>query len=260
MSGVEGQKPVIWRNPPESFALQVDEVHIWRLGLDWSAAQIQQLGQVLAQDERERAGRYRSERDRMHFIARWSCLRWLLGRYLDVPPSEIGFAYGPYGKPELAADFVGSDVHFNLSHSAGVALLGFTRCGEIGIDIERIRLDFDDQAIGGSFFSSVERAALAALPVAARVEAFFACWTRKEAYLKARGDGLSIPLDQFDVSLAPGEPARLLGARGYVEDIARWNLFDLKPESGYAGAVCVSGTVNSLVCHVLDDPLALRLG
>jgi 4'-phosphopantetheinyl transferase len=246
----------VWSDAPEDCFRQMAGtgashglVHIWRTRLDGPAGPGVQLERFLAQDELARAERYHFAQDRQRYVARRFCLRWLLGRYLDVPAAQIRFRYNAYGKPGLAADFAGSRLSFNVSHSAGIALFGFTQCGELGVDLERIRLDFDYLAIGRRFFSPAEQARLAALPIERRPEAFFACWTRKEAYVKARGEGLSIPLEAFDVSLEPGQAAGLLAVRGRPEDPERWVLHSLEPAPGYAGAACVPAAAVSLACY-----------
>jgi phosphopantetheine--protein transferase-like protein len=150
-------------------------------------------------------------------------LRDILGRYLGVPPSELGFRYSAYGKPALAAGFDGVGVRFNISHSHEMALLAVTCHREIGVDIEYLGREIRGEEIAEHFFSTHERASLRALPAAAKHEAFFNCWTRKEAYIKAHGEGLSLPLDQFDVSLAPGEPAALLATRSDPREALRWS-------------------------------------
>jgi 4'-phosphopantetheinyl transferase len=227
--------------------LPTDEVHVWRVQLDPLSLEIQTLLQTLDKDELERAGRYYFERDRQRFIARRSWLRLLLGRYLDREPGELSFVYNSYGKPALAPVPGASTLNFNLSHSAGLALYAFAWEQEMGVDIERVDSDIEYEQIAERFFSAYERAVLRSLPAEEKAGAFFACWTRKEAFIKAHGEGLSLSLDQFDVSLAPGEPARLLARRGEIE-IEQWALRDLEPEPGFAAALAVQGHDLKMKC------------
>ncbi|MGD0652454.1 MAG: 4'-phosphopantetheinyl transferase superfamily protein, partial [Verrucomicrobiia bacterium] len=202
-----------WRSPPETLVLGCDEVHVWRATLDQTPSQIQSFLHNLAADEQARAERFYFEKDREHFIAARGVLRAILGGYLNRPPECLSFCYNSHGKPALAGESDGDAIRFSVSHSYGVALYAVTRGREVGIDIERIRFDLEVAEIAERFFSRREVAMLRTLPTEVQREAFFRCWTRKEAYIKARGEGLSLPLDQFDVSLAPGEPAAVLGTQ-----------------------------------------------
>ena len=199
------------------------------------------LEQTLSDDERCRAGRFYFQSDREHFIVARGVLRSILGSYLGVEARELCFGYGAYGKPALMLHANAADIRFNLSHAGGLALYAVTRDRAIGIDLEYLRADIEWMQIAARFFSPREHAMLSSLPPAARLEAFFTCWTRKEAYIKARGEGLALPLDQFDVSLTPGEPAQLLGVRSDLDDPGRWSFQGLSPEPGYIAAVAVEG-------------------
>lgn len=199
------------------------------------------LQQTLDGNERVRAERFYFRRDRNHFIVAHGLLRLILSRYLNIEPSDLRFCYSPYGKPMLAKEFDGDRLRFNLSHSHGLALYAVTRARELGIDIERIRPDLTYEQLAERFFSPREVAALRAVPTSRRLGAFFSCWTRKEAYIKARGEGLSFPLDHFDVSLAPGEPATLLSTIGDPLETRRWSLRELDLAPGYAAALAVEG-------------------
>lgn len=218
-----------------------DEVHLWRAALDQPAPQVELLAQTLAADEQLRAERFHFERDRQYYIVGRGLLRTILGQYLKLEPGELHFYYGARGKPALPDTLNPGRICFNLAHSQGLALYGITRGREIGVDLEYIRPVSEMDEIAGRFFSAQENAALQALAPSQRQEAFFNCWTRKEAYLKATGDGLAQPLDQFDVSLAPGEPARLLRIAGQSHLTARWSMLALKPAPGYVAALVVAG-------------------
>lgn len=230
-----------WREPPADLTLPADEVHVWRAPLDLPSERLERLRGTLAPDECERAARFYFERDRRHFVAARGLLRALLGRYLKLPPDGLRFGYTPHGKPHMADGGGGEWLRFNLSHSGGVALYAFGRGRELGVDIEQVRADIEHSQIAERFFSSREVAALRDLPPRLQREAFFLCWTRKEAYIKGIGEGLSLPLDSFDVSLTPGAPASLLAVRGDAREAARWGLRDLEPGPGYHAALVAEG-------------------
>ena len=211
------------------------EVHVWRVALDVDPASLEELQLTLAPEERARAARFHFSEDRRHFIAGRSALRHILGRSLHCHAARVQFWYGPSGKPALVGDQA-QDLHFNLSHSHGLALCAVTRVGEIGIDVERINPDVAQETVAERFFSPREISALRALPAQLQAEAFFNCWTRKEAYVKARGDGLRIPLDSFDVSLTPGAPAAFERGTG-----PEWSLRALVPASDYVAAIAAEG-------------------
>jgi 4'-phosphopantetheinyl transferase len=166
-------------------------------------------------------------------------LRQLLGNYLGLPPRNVGFAVNPFGKPSLAGEGAASGIRFNVSHSDGLALLGFTRGREIGIDLEKVR-SIREQ-IAERFFAPAETAFLRSLPVGEQTGAFFQCWTRKEAYIKARGDGLSRALDSFEVAFGPGVAPAILRAADEADAASRWTVVDLQPAEGFAGALVVEG-------------------
>jgi len=158
----------------------------------------------LVPDERQRAERFRFERDRRRFIVAHGVLRDILGRYLKCSPAQVSFSYNQYGKPALAQESEAIGLRFNMSHSHEVALYALTRAREVGVDVELLREDFASLEIAERFFSRSEVALLNSLAPELRTDGFFNCWTRKEAYIKALGEGLSHPLDRFAVSLAPG--------------------------------------------------------
>ncbi|MBA3943868.1 MAG: 4'-phosphopantetheinyl transferase superfamily protein [Herpetosiphonaceae bacterium] len=214
---------------------------------------MQQLAQTLAPDERARAARFYRERDQHRFTCARGLLRTLLGGYLHCAASELQFTYGHRGKPALHAPFDQEQLCFNVSHSRGLALYAITRGREIGIDIEYMRELNDAEAIAERFFSERERAALRSLHPAQRHRGFFTCWCRKEAYIKAIGEGLAMPLDQFDVSLLPDEPARLLQVAHNAAEATRWSLVELAPATDYMGALVVEGYDWHLRCWRWSD-------
>ena len=220
---------------------------MWRASLDLGESRVHALLATLAQDERERAERFHFATDRARFIAGRGLLRAILARYLQAHPASLRFHYSPRGKPALTPDSNPGGLQFNVAHSHGIALYAFARGRALGVDLECIQPQLQE-GIAERFFSAREVAALRALPADLRAEAFFACWTRKEAYVKAMGDGLALPLDQFDVSLAPGEPAALLRTAGNPQEACRWRLQALEAAPGYAGAICVEGHDWRLTC------------
>jgi 4'-phosphopantetheinyl transferase len=225
----------------KALALREDEVQLWRVDLEAIGAEESRWRTILSADELTRASRFHFPRDRQFFIASRALLRKILAGYLETEPSAVSFAYSEKQKPSLGEAHAESDLTFNLSHSGGVALLAFTRRREIGVDIEQVRRDFDLEAIAHRFFSEHERLQLADLPIADRPEAFFRCWTRKEAYIKATGEGLSLPLHQFDVSIAERESNALLATRPDISEAALWSLRDIPAPAGYVAALCVRG-------------------
>jgi 4'-phosphopantetheinyl transferase len=225
---------VDWSDAPTEPRLGDGDVHIWRAFLDREHAAPDFWERVLTAQERERASRFVFARDRKHFIAGRGILRAILGLYLRTPAATIELAYGPEGKPTLGGN--ADPLRFNLSHSQGLAVYAFSRTREIGIDLEAIRSGVTGQEIAEHYFSAKELAELRSLPREQQDEGFFLCWTRKEAYIKARGSGLAIPLDSFDVSLTPGMPVELV-----ADDSARWTLRSFLPAEGYAGAVVAEG-------------------
>ena len=244
-----------WYPPPEPLTLGNNEVHVWRASLDLPASQVQRLRYTLSAEELRRAAGYHFQKDRKHFIVARGVLRDILGRYLKIEPSQLRFCYNSYGKPGLAGETIGETLCFNVSHSHALALYAVTHDRAVGVDVERIRPDLADEDIAERFFSPREVAALRALPANMQPEAFFNCWTRKEAYIKARGKGLSISLDQFDVSLAPGEPTTLLSVNGESKEASRWSLQELVVGSGYAAALAAEGHDWQLKCWQWRDEI-----
>lgn len=229
--------------------LAPDELHVWAVSLAPSPETVAQLETLLASDEIERAYRFRFERHRRRFIVGRGVLRQLLGAYLGVAPRELVFRYGDKGKPSLDPRFDGHRLCFNLSHSEELALYGLSRGRELGIDVEHLRPMPDAEQIAERFFSSSERDTLRRIPTERKADAFFNCWTRKEAYIKATGDGLSMPLDRFDVTLAPEDEARMLSAEGDPAKAASWSMYHLQPAEGYVGALAIEGHHWNLVCR-----------
>ena len=170
------------------------------------------------------------------------CLRDILARYLQCKPKELSFSINKYGKPVID----GQKREFNLSHSGNYVLIAVAQERKVGIDVEKIRSNMEIENMASRFFSPIEASELMALPPEQRDLAFFNCWTRKEAYIKAQGLGLSLPLDSFDVSLSPGEPAILRATRPDAEEASRWTLFSLDVDPRYAATLAVEGQDKNL--------------
>ncbi|HEU0053257.1 MAG TPA: 4'-phosphopantetheinyl transferase superfamily protein, partial [Longimicrobium sp.] len=203
-----------WAPAPAAPLLGPAEVHVWRASLEPHAGALARYHATLSDEEREKAARFRFPVHRDRFVAGRGIQRALLGRYLGVDPAAIRYRVSAYGKPELDGEAAASGIRFNVSNTEGMALYALTLRREIGVDIEHLREMPDGLVIAQRFFSAPENEIFARIPDETRDLAFFTCWTRKEAYIKAVGEGLSMPLDRFDVTLVPGEPARLLRTRG----------------------------------------------
>jgi 4'-phosphopantetheinyl transferase len=222
-------------------ALAENEVHLWRVDLARVALSEQRWEKILSADERKRAARFHFSQDRQYFTATRALLRIILGSYVDSDPTELTFQYSEKEKPSLCAPHSTSSVEFNVSHSGSVAMLAFARGRALGVDVEQLRDNFHQEAIARRFFSEAEQRELAALAPSQRDHGFFRCWTRKEAYIKARGAGLSLPLSEFDVSLKPHDENALLATRPDGAEGAQWSLRDVPAGEGYVAALCVRG-------------------
>ena len=232
----------LWSPAPKDLTLADNEVHVWQAEVELPSSQVQRLRGILTDDELDRADRFSFEIDRQRFIAARGILRSILSCYITIYPGHLRFYYNQYGKPSLASEFSPYLLNFNLSHSGNTALYAITRNMEIGVDVERVLSDFEYEEIAKRFFSVNEVAILRTIPIEKKLEAFYTCWTRKEAYIKAHGKGLSLPLDSFDVSFAPWEPPMLLMTKGEAQECSLWTLVDLKPGLAYMGALAVKGT------------------
>jgi 4'-phosphopantetheinyl transferase len=220
-----------------------DAVHVWRIPLATSAERRRALAMHLSESERARAMRLRFDHDRERYVVAHGALRALLSAYVARPPAAIRFLRGELGKPSIDA----SDLGFSFSRSGDLALCAIARGRAVGIDVEQRRAASGLAELARLCFSPLEIATLERLPAARRADAFLAGWTRKEAYLKGRGTGLAVPLDDFDVSIAPDAPARLLASRRHADDPARWMLLDLSPATGYAAALAMDGGCTRVV-------------
>jgi 4'-phosphopantetheinyl transferase len=226
---------------PAPVGLGIGEIRVWHSWLQVPARRMPELEAVLSADERARAGRFVFEHDRIAFVAARAALRSILAQCTGADAASVQFEYGPTGKPELTAAASAGRVRFNLSHSGPLAIIAVTLQRAIGVDVEYMGRELDYERIAHTFFSAGERAQLAALTPELRRRGFFNCWTRKEAFLKATGEGISGRHAGFDVSLAPGQPARLLRIGDDPQGAVGWSIHAFEPAPGYVAAVAIQG-------------------
>jgi len=233
--------PPYWR-VPQNVILEKSQVHVWRVHLDLSEAGMSEMAKFLSVQEKEKAGRFYFSRDRKHYIATHGALRKVLSLYVKEHPALLKFLTNTYGKPHLAvADEEMVAPQFNVSHSHDVALFAIVRDGMVGIDVEKINPDFATMEIAERFFSRSEINKLCSLQGREQINGFFNCWTRKEAYIKAKGLGLSIPLNQFDVEPTPGKKPRLVASEFCPQDVGRLSMFSFDVKDDFVGALVVEG-------------------
>jgi 4'-phosphopantetheinyl transferase len=237
--------------PRLSFDLASRNVHVWSTPTFASAHVSSWLESLLSPDEKERAAGFRFDHLRLSFVVVRGILRALLGGYLGISPTRLTLAYTAKGKPILREP---ANLHFNASHSGDLAVFAFTAACEVGVDVEQIRPLPDLQEIGRRIFSPGEAAELSGLSAEQREHAFFLCWTRKEAYLKATGGGLSAPLNSFRVSIRPEQPARFIEL---PYDASTWTLHDLPLTPNYAAALAYNDSERSVSISTLNDPADL---
>lgn len=212
-------------------------VHLWKKAFDASSEEMERCFEVLSPEEQARAKRFLVEPPRRAFILTRGTLRLLLGKYLDRAPGDLSFRYTEFGKPLLNES---NELRFNVSHTDGVALLAFVMGPELGVDVEKIRPVRDLKDLANRFFSVSERQKLNELESEDELHtAFFRCWTRKEAYIKGKGEGLSIPLHQFDVSLEPDATQALIATRPDASEVSRWLVRDVGLDPSYVAALAI---------------------
>jgi 4'-phosphopantetheinyl transferase len=230
----------MWQSVPTP-QIRTEDVHVWQARLDLEETTLQKLRTVISEDEQKRAGRFHFERDRRRFVVARGILRSVLAQYLKLRPEDVQFRYEVAGKPYLACSGNEPQLHFNVSHSHELALIGLCLDHRVGIDIEFKNPDRATLDLARHFFAPEEVAALARLPVEAQCDAFFAVWTMKEAYIKGRGEGVSLGLDTFAVSTGDEKPPGLLRSDHGDDEPKRWRFWSIDAGPSYAAAVTVEG-------------------
>lgn len=230
-----------WNEPPIRPLLSGNDVHIWRAVLDVPGWRVQEFKEKLSVEERIKSEKFRFERDRSRFIAARGILRLILGAYLGIVPNEIRFCYEIGGKPRLLSSFATDDIQFNLSHSEELALYGFTRGHEVGVDIECIREMSEMEEIVEQLYSRRYRDLLSTVSPNEKQEIFFHWWTRKEAFAKGTGSGLTHPVDTFDALPVEGKSAGSVWIMEAGQQGQQWSMWDVSPADGFAGTVLVEG-------------------
>jgi len=238
---------ISWKVATSPAPFDSEDLHVWRYHLDPPAAKLPEAESVLSRDEMDRATRFRFSIHRNRYVASRAQLRKILGGYLLLPASAISFIYSEFGRPSLQPALNSAGIAFNLSHSEDLCVVAVSARRLLGIDVERLRSDFGGEEIARSNFAPAEFRELLALPESERPQAFFNCWTRKEAFVKALGAGLQIPLDSFEVTLRTNEPARFV--RGTSAD---WNLVSFTAENGYQAAIAYNGAPANLYYFTAD--------
>ena len=239
----------LWLSPPEAIELNDDEVHVWLVNAGAKDIPQDVLATSLLEDEKERAARFKFAKDRQLYVAGHTALRSLLTAYLKVAAIEIRFVSGTHGKPALAQPLAASGLEFNLSHSHEVALVAVARQRAVGVDVEFVKREFSFDELARRFFTTKEVAALFELPQPLQREAFFKCWTSKEAFLKAKGTGLSGKLDEVEITLAADQQVRINAS------VPDWSLTELTPPIEYQGALVIEGGPRQIRCFQWEPPL-----
>jgi 4'-phosphopantetheinyl transferase len=239
----------LWPLPHDAVELNDDEVHVWLVNAGAKDIPQDGLATSLSEDEKERAARFKFAKDRRLYVAGHAALRSLLADYLRVAADTIHFVSGPHGKPAIASPLAGGGLEFNLSHSHEVALVAVARQRAVGVDVEFVKREFSFDDLARRFFTTKEVAALFELPQPLQCEAFFKCWTSKEAFLKAKGTGLSGKLDEVGITLAADQQVRINAS------VPGWSLTELALCVGYQAALVVQGDPRPIRCYQWESPL-----
>lgn len=238
----------LWNKAPADLRLSNEFVDVWRTRLDLSIDTVNNYLATLSKDERARADRFKARSKRKEFIITRGLLRKTLAQTLDIDPSSLEFDYAEHDKPFLPAATLGVPISFNVSHSHNQALVALTLDRAIGIDIEKIRQDVSFEKLAARFFSKQESQALEKLDKNTLPKAFFACWTRKEAFVKALGDGISFGLSEFSVSVDPYETNVSLLTHWNTGESSNWSIVNIKADEYYIGALAIDGSRFTLRC------------
>jgi 4'-phosphopantetheinyl transferase len=259
MAALSSAQQPFWSSASSKLTFPAGRVDVWQVRLDDTAPPDSGAGgssvappgsTILSPDEIARANRFHFDKDRLHFTRCRSALRHLLTAYLQISPEAIVFEYKDGGKPQLRANQNPRALQFNVSHSGGLALIAIGSEHQLGIDIEKMRADVDTLALAERFFSPRERASLHTLPESLQALGFYACWTRKEAFLKATGQGLSFPLTDFSVTTHPDHRPEIEEIQGDSEARKHWFLSDLSVAEGYRAAVAFNGQSPTLATYL----------
>lgn len=229
------------------------DIHVWYASLNGTAHELFRYRSLLSQDETDRAMRFVFEKDRNHYIVGRGLLRTILGGYLGLEPAQLTFVYGPHGKPALQSGQSAQAIEFNLSHSNDLVLYAFNLNRRIGVDVEYLipMTDMDDFA--EQFFTPRESAWINSLPGIQKEDAFFKTWTCKEAFLKANGSGLTVPINQVEISLKAEGTVELIAIGEDQEQAANWHIEMFSPLPGYQAALAVEGHDGQIVLRRQDD-------
>ena len=238
-------RPLLQRSSAK-FDNLTGDVHVWTASFGQLKAYVSRMARLLSEDEWLRADRFHFKQHRDGFITGRGLLRVILANYLGNSPCEVSFDYGEAGKPQVADDGE-NRLHFNLAHSGDLVVYALSFDRRIGVDIELVRSIPNIEQIADHYFSPEEIKALKGLPAAQKLAGFFACWTRKEAYVKAIGTGLGHGLSDFTVNARPDEPARMISVQGGTKLARGWSFADLCLGPAYIGAIAVEGKINNLV-------------
>lgn len=234
----------MWRLPDSTIkSIQNDEAHLWRVAIDQHQDQYAAYRKLLTQEELVRADQYRFEKHRICYVVARAVLRLLVGKYIEVDPRDVVFSYIKNGKPLVVNQ---KGIQFNVSHSENYILIGFVKDYDLGVDVEYTKQPIEVQTIAASFFSKEEVAMLVSLAEEYQTQAFYNCWTRKEAFIKALGDGLSFPLDQFVVSMDSTKVATLLETKWNQKEKQKWSLKSIEVDRDYIGALAAKGQIHKM--------------
>lgn len=225
------------------------DVHVWFAKLDLSDSQLHSFYEILNETEAQKSERFHFERHRVRYIVSHGILRKILSLYLNIPPQALRFRSGVHGKPSLDLNQGNDVLHFNMARSGSFAIYAITRLNQVGVDIEKMRSNVDFDQIVRQYFSAEELESYRKLPAENHQVAFYHGWTRKEAYIKATGDGLHHRLDQFSVSINPKDTARLISIAGNPQAAHEWTLHGIDPAPGYVAALAVRGVIQQLDCR-----------
>jgi 4'-phosphopantetheinyl transferase len=239
---------ILWSSQTDAPPLASEDAHVWATTLSVAPDVLETFAATLSPDETARANKFKFEKHRNRFIAGRGALRGILGQYLSEGPAGLSFVYLANGKPALGGEFADAGIYFNLAHTEDLALVAVTRMGDVGVDVEGVRPIKNVDELVARFFSRRENELFQKVPEIEKPAAFFNLWTRKEALLKATGEGITGSLNLVEVSFLPGEAARLLAIPGDIEEAAQWNLRELTPVTGFTGAIAIQAPDVRLEC------------